>query len=276
MRQPAAQVAQVAVGEHRVARAPQQQHRHVGELADLLGDPVQRRGADGASGSSGMSATNSPTARRRSADRVRRGERVADRRRQRRAARAPSSPARTSASPRTPPAAARACGPAGSAPGRGAGRLVHGGVGQHDAAQLVAVCAAPSPARPAPPQSWATVTTGPVMPSASVQVAEVVDALRERPRRAGRSEKPIPSWSTATTRQPGGRRRRTAATGTTTSGCRGRTAPCRASAAARCRARARCARRASVTSRDQAGSRPGRPGGGEAASITTRARCSSR
>ena len=67
VRQAGPQVAQVAVGEHRVARPPQQQHRHVVELADLLGDPVQRR-ALGRPGPSGMSATNSSTACRRCAD----------------------------------------------------------------------------------------------------------------------------------------------------------------------------------------------------------------
>ncbi len=48
------------------------------------------------------------------------------------------------------------------------------------------------------------MTTGPVMPRAAVRVSEVVDPLGERARRCcGRSEQPMPSWSTATTRQPG-------------------------------------------------------------------------
>ena len=148
--------------------------------------------------------------------------------------------------------------------GRGrAGRLVHRGVGQHDAAQLVAVLERPAERRSSPPQSWATVTTGPGRcPSASVSAAEVVDPLRRaaRGRRCARSS-PCPSWSTATTRQPARRLRRAAgATGSDQVGL-----PCTHSsvptglAPARCRGRARRRRTPSASSAStQPGPRAGR------------------
>ena len=46
VRQPRAQVAQVAVGEDRVAGAPQHQHGHVGQRRETRRDAVQRRRAD--------------------------------------------------------------------------------------------------------------------------------------------------------------------------------------------------------------------------------------
>ena len=113
VRQPLAQVAQVAVGEDRVARPPQQQRRHVGERRGPRSAIPSSVAALTCSGSSGMSATNSPTARRLAAVPVRRGERVADVGGQRGPRQRGRWPGRTSASPRRPRAAAPGCGPAG-------------------------------------------------------------------------------------------------------------------------------------------------------------------
>jgi hypothetical protein len=49
---------------------------------------------------------------------------------------------------------------AGSGSAPGALRLVHGGVHQHHAGELIA-CRSAQPSEIGPPQSWATVTTGP-------------------------------------------------------------------------------------------------------------------
>ena len=86
------------------------------------------------------------------------------------------------------------------------------------------------------------------------------------PRRPVRSDQPMPSWSTATTRQPGGAcGEEAAATGRTRWGCRGRTAcvPARGSAAPLSQdvpgARYAVGVGPTSTSRDQAGSSPGSP-----------------
>jgi hypothetical protein len=76
--EPRTQVAQVAVGEHRVARPPHEQRRHVVELADLLGDLVESCGADVSRLERDVRdelLDRPPPVRRR----VRRGVRVADR-----------------------------------------------------------------------------------------------------------------------------------------------------------------------------------------------------
>ncbi len=71
LRQPGSDVAQVAVGEDRIARPPEQQHRHPGQRR---GRPPLRRASPGSDdpASRGMSATKSPIARRRSGGGVRR------------------------------------------------------------------------------------------------------------------------------------------------------------------------------------------------------------
>ena len=131
---------------------------------------------------------------------------------------------------------------------RRARRLADRRVRQHDAGQLVAVRRAPSRARSAPPQSWATVTTGPVDAERLGHRTQVV----RRGRRAGarapvRSEQPMPRWSTATTRQSGGRRGEQAAPQVRPGRVavhaqrRSRAARRPSRARPRCRARARCA-----------------------------------
>ena len=65
-------------------------------------------------------------------------------------------------------------------------------------------CASAQPSETGPPQSCATVTTGPVSASASVSRPRS-SMRRASPRTVPvRSEKPMSSWSTATTRQPAG------------------------------------------------------------------------
>ena len=64
--------------------------------------------------------------------------------------------------------------------------------------------ASAQPSEITPPQSCPAVTTGPVTSSASTTaVRSPIRCARVRAR-SGRSEKPMPSWSTATTRHPSG------------------------------------------------------------------------
>ena len=205
VRQPREQVAQVEVGEHRVPGPPQHQHRHVRQGAEPGGDPVQRRRQLGCAGSSGMSATKSPTARRRAAERVRRRERVAHRRAAARAATAPRWRGRTPGWPRRWPAAGRGPGQPDQRRRRRACRLVHRRVGRGRRPQLLAVARAAQPSDTGPPQSWRdghdrpgdAEGRGAATPRSSTRCGQGAG-------RPVRSEKPMPSWSTATTRQPAG------------------------------------------------------------------------
>ena len=65
-------------------------------------------------------------------------------------------------------------------------------------------CRAAQPIDIGPPQSWATVTTGPSRSRASVRAPRSAIRVRRRRTVPVRSEKPMSSWSTATTRTPGG------------------------------------------------------------------------
>ena len=190
----------------------------------------------GWSGSSGMSATKSPTACRRAGGPVRRAR---TRRAPPRAARGRDSarwPGRTPACARRRPAQQRrACGPAGSATGAGgAGRLVHRGVGEHDAASWSRWASAqPSEIGAAPVVGDGHDRAG-RRRSASVDGAEVVDPLRRAPRRAdalGAAHAELVDRD----HPPAGAapRRAAGATGRTRSGCRGRTAACRRGSACR-------------------------------------------
>ena len=109
--------------------------------------------------SSGISRTNSPMRRGR---RVRYGARIglAHRRRTVAAATVASAPRMNVAVFTVSRRGHRGAGRRGSVAARPRGRLVHGRVHQHDAGELVAVASA-QPNEIGPPQSWATVTTGP-------------------------------------------------------------------------------------------------------------------
>ena len=213
VRQPVEQVAQVEVGEHRVPRAPEQQRRHVGEGAQPVGDPVQRGGArvrrverdvgdevadrppprrPCAYGAASASRTAAGSAGRDSARGGADERRRAPRRWSAAAPRRPGQPDQRRARRRRPAGAPRCW----SARRRAAGR---GG----PSAQ---------PSETGPPQSWATVTTGPVMPRAVGQrhrgrrpaAARVrgVRCARTSPCRAGRPRPP------ASRRAPAARNRR--------------------------------------------------------------------
>ena len=67
-------------------------------------------------------------------------------------------------------------------------------------------CRSAQPSEIGPPQSWATVTTGPVIPISSVSSHRSSTRVASRRTRPLRSEKPISSWSTAITRTPWGAR----------------------------------------------------------------------
>ena len=150
VRQAGPQVAQVAVGEHRVARAPQQQHRHVVELADLLGDPVQRRRARvlGLERDVRHELLDGPPPRRRPYGAANASRTADGQRRPRERRRRPHEHRRRRAH-RVPQR--RRAGQPDQRGRRGAGGLVHGGVGQHDGAAAGRGGAPPSPARPPRP-----------------------------------------------------------------------------------------------------------------------------
>ena len=103
-------------------------------------------------------------------------------------------------------------------------RLVHRGVGQHHAAQLVAVLQRPAERDDAAPVVGRRVTTGPVTPSAAVSpprsrparpACAARRAVGDSPCRAGRARPPASRAA---------RPRTSAATGRTRSGCRARRA----------------------------------------------------
>ena len=112
---------------------------------------------------------------------------------------------RRSASGRTTSSRSAPTGPAGSAPARAAPAAGDGGVGQHDPGELVAVARGPAERDRAAPVVGDDDDRAGRCPSASVSRSEVVDPLGQRPRRRRSAPRsPCPSWSTATTRQPGG------------------------------------------------------------------------
>ncbi len=202
VRQAGEQVTQVEVGEDRVARAPEQQDRHVGEDAQALGDPVQRGGARVRRAPAGCR----PRSRRPPAAgcAVAYGAASASRTAAGRAGRDSAEVVRTNAGVPTQTVCRR--------PGVRASRISEGAAAPAGWCTAVLVrttprswsrCASAQPSDTGPPQSWATVTTGPVMPRASVR-APRSSTRWARVRGAVRSDQPMPSWSTATTRQPAG------------------------------------------------------------------------
>ena len=228
LRQPVAQVGEVALAEHRVARAPQQQRRDV-EVAD----PRRRsrstaRVATGGPAENGMSATKSPTDRRRPAE-----------------AYGAASARRTSAGQRRPrqrgggPHEDRACARRTSprSPGTCASRISAGpwspgglrdrGVGEHHAAQLVAVRQRPAERDDATPvvadgdhRAGDAERRGQV-PRSATRCASVRGASRP----LGEAHAEVVGGDDP----PAGRRRgqQAGATGRTRWGCRARTAACR-------------------------------------------------
>ena len=239
VRQPLAQVPQVAVGEHRVARTPQQQHRHVGQRRQISRDAVQRRRADvlGLERDVGDELPHGPSSR---GVAVGRGERGADVFGQRWAGQgAGDTDERRRGRADRPPQRRGAGEPDERRRGR-IGGLVHRGVGQHDGLRAGRGGPGAQPSDIGPPQSCATDTTGPSTPSASVTVVRSATRCASVRGPSRRSENPMPSWSTAITRQPAGASRGTGATGRTTSGCRGRIASSLRWPRPDCRARARC------------------------------------
>jgi hypothetical protein len=65
-------------------------------------------------------------------------------------------------------------------------------------------CRSAQPSEIGPPQSCPTDTTGPVTPNASVTVVRSATRWARVRGPSGRSEYPMPSWSTAITRHPAG------------------------------------------------------------------------
>ena len=246
LRQPVGQVGQVALGEHRVTRAPEQQGRDVAPARPALPPPRPAPPGSGWSGSSGMSATKSPTApargRRRTAGPGRRGPRAGS------AGRDSAAAVRTKVGVRTQTRSR-----SGSRPGqpdqrrrRGGRVVVDRGVGQHQPGQPVRW-----PQRPAQRDRPAPVVgdgdhRARRCPAPAVSASEVVDPLGQPPDGAAaartspcRGGRPRPPAS------PAGRWPGTGATGRTRWGCRGRRAWSRRTARRRCPARARCGRRPS-------------------------------
>ncbi len=202
VREPLAQVGEVALAEDRVARSPEHQCRDV-EGAHALGQlrhHVVRRVPTGER-DVGHEVPHTPgVARgRRTAAPGRRAPRGAAP-----AARAPSSRGRRSGSRRSRRGVRRAGRPAGSAAGRGrpgAGRRRCCRARRRAAGRGAARA---QPSEMMPPQSWPTVTTGPSMPRASVSAPRSATRCATSRGASVRSENPIPRWSGATTRHPAG------------------------------------------------------------------------
>ena len=200
------QVAQVALGEHRVARAPRAAAPGTSQLARRRRRSAPARRRLGWSAANGMSATKSPTARAPAG-----GARTA-RRTRRRTSRGSRGPGQRGGGPdergrphgrrpRSSPARA----PAGSGPGP-----------RTPAGWCTAVLVSTTPrswsrcasAQPSEIGAAPVVRDGHHRPGDAERVgqrAEVVDPLRAAARASPSARRsPCPSWSTATTRQPGG------------------------------------------------------------------------
>ena len=202
VREPLEEVPEVEVGEDRVARAPSEQDRHVERARTPVGDPVQR------------AASRVVVLERDVGDEV--GDRAAAGRRWRRARRSASRTAFGSAAGQRGRGAhegRRRVADRCAEPGVRAMRIRPGAAApagwctavlvEHDAGELVAVRQ-----RPAERDRAAPVVGdgdhGPVDAEGVGEPAEVVDPLGGPRASPIRSDQPMPSWSTATTRQPAG------------------------------------------------------------------------
>ena len=153
--------------------------------------------------SSGMSATKSRTARRRTGSAY--GLANASRTAFGRAGRESAVVARTNAGVRAQTVSSR--GPDRASVIRPGGAVSAG----RETPVLVSTmpasssrCRSAQPSSTGPPQSWATATTGPDTSSASVSRPRSSIRSASVRGRSRRSDQPMPSWSGAMTRQPGG------------------------------------------------------------------------
>ena len=148
---------------------------------------------DGSVGATGMSATNSATAWRR--ERLRYGARSAPRCSRPVIRAVPST--KTGVCSHTTPTAARAAAMSGGTftpSGRATAVLVSTSARQSSRAD--------APMVTGPPQSWAAITMGPEVWASQKATSSSMRSASTRG--VPRPEKPIPVWSTATTRQPAG------------------------------------------------------------------------
>ena len=190
--------------EDGIAGPPDQQRRDVGERGQPGRPPVQGRRL-GWSGSSGMSATKSPTALRRPGRAY--GPANARWTAAGSAGRDSAVAPRTKAGVRTHTSSRSAVDRASriNAGGAAVAGWCTAGVGQHDPRQLVAVRQGPAERdRAAPVVGDSDDRAGQLQGGG--QPAEVVDPLASVRGGSVRSDQPMPSWSSAMTRQPGRRR----------------------------------------------------------------------
>ena len=263
------------LGEHRVAWTPQQQRRHVGRASAVR--PPRRPAwacSDGRPRAGCRRRSRRPPAA--AAPRaVRRGQRVAGPASERAGLDTAVGPARRPAWSRTPSAAGRRTGPAGSVPGAAGRACATPVLVSTMPASWVPRWRSAQPRPIGPPQSWATRTTGPVsIPSAAVSRSRssMRCAIRRGPARAAR---------TSPCRAGRGRRRASPGRGGEEAPPQvgpGRVAVHAEHGAAvgstplsrRCQRRGIPSASATSTRRDQAGSRSGSPAG------RSRERCGAR
>ena len=260
LRQPVEEIVEVALGEHRVPRSPQQQGRNIGQLGQALGHVRRARLGSGDRARAGCR----PRSPRPLAGPPHRGRERPGRGGPRAAGPAGTAQrprGRTPACERTPGRAVDGdSGQPDQSRRRGRRVVVHRRVGQHDPGQPVAVAQRPAERdRPAPvvrdsdhrvPRRPAPRSARPGRRSAR-PAAEGRRPARTSPCPAGRPPPP----ASRVGRCPG-----TGATGRTRWGCRARRAWSRPSARRRCPARARTGRppapSGAVSRRDQARSNP--------------------